>query len=56
MRKPGSSEYTVRLSFNSEELRMKWVATPEHQKAWPALSGLSAKTNYAGFGVVHPLK
>ena len=56
MRKPNSSEYTVRLSFNSEELRGKWVASDDHQKAWPALSGLSGKTSYAGFGVVWPLK
>ena len=56
MRKPNSNEFTVRLSFNSEELRLKWVASAEHQKAWPALSGLSAKTSYTGFGVVHPLQ
>lgn len=56
MRKPGSNEYTVRLSFNTEELRMKWVASNDHQKAWPALSALSSKTSWQGFGVIHPLK
>ncbi len=55
MRKPNSSEYVLRHQFRTEELRMKWVASPEHQKAWPALTALSAKTSWAGFGVVHPL-
>ena len=54
MRKPNTPEYTVRLAFKAEELRMKWVASADHQKAWPALSALSAKTSWAGFGVVHP--
>lgn len=56
MRKPSTAEYTVRLSFNTEELRGKWVASDDHQKAWPALSGAAAKANYAGFAVIHPVK
>jgi heme-degrading monooxygenase HmoA len=56
MRKPNTSEYTVRLSFNTEELRMQWVASADHQKAWPALQATAAKANYAGFGVIHPVK
>ena len=55
MRKPGSSDYVLRHTFKSEELRMKWVATPEHQKAWPRLTELSSKTSWQGFGVLHPL-
>ena len=53
-RKPNSGEYVLRHQFRTEELRMKWVASPEHQKAWPALTALSAKTSWAGFAVVHP--
>jgi len=56
MRKPNSSDYILRHMFKTEELRMKWVATPEHQKAWPELNGLSSKTTWQGFGVIHPLK
>lgn len=56
MRKPQTAEYTVRLSFNTEELRAKWVASDDHQKAWPALSGTAAKVSWQGFGVVHPVK
>ncbi len=55
MHKPHSHEYILRHTFHSEELRMKWVATPEHQKAWPHLTSLSEKTSWQGFGVVHPL-
>jgi heme-degrading monooxygenase HmoA len=56
MRKPNSSEYILRHTFRTEELRLKWVATPEHQKAWPRLTALSSNTTWQGFGVVHPLK
>ena len=56
MRKPNSNDYVLRHTFKTEELRMKWVATPEHQKAWPRLSGFSSNTTWQGFGVVHPLK
>jgi heme-degrading monooxygenase HmoA len=54
MRKPGTSDYTIRLSFDTEELRMEWVASGEHQKAWPALEALAAKTSYDGFAVIYP--
>lgn len=54
MRKPATDEFTVRLSFDTEEQRMEWVASDKHQRAWPALSSHSAKTNYDGFAVVHP--
>ena len=54
MRKPGTDEFTVRLSFDTEEQRMDWVASDKHQEAWPALSSHSQKTDYDGFAVVHP--
>ena len=54
MRKPGTSEYTVRLSFDTEEQRMEWVASPAHQEAWPALQSHSAKADYDGFAIIHP--
>ena len=55
MRKPNSNDYVLRHTFMTEEQRMKWVATPEHQKAWPALTALSEKTSWQGFGVVHQM-
>ena len=54
VRKPGTSEYTVRLSFDTEELRMEWVASDAHQEAWPALEAHAAKADYAGFAIIHP--
>ena len=54
MRKPGTSEFTLRLSFDTEEQRMEWVASDKHQRAWPTLSAHSRETRYDGFAVVHP--
>ena len=54
MRKPGTEDFTVRLSFESEEQRMEWVASDKHQRAWPALAAHAAKTDYDGFAVIHP--
>lgn len=54
MRKPDSREFTVRLSFDTEEQRMAWVASDPHQVAWPALSSHCTKTDFDGFAVIHP--
>lgn len=54
MRKPGTEDFTVRLSFKSEEQRMSWVASDKHQRAWPALAAHAATTDYDGFAVIHP--
>jgi heme-degrading monooxygenase HmoA len=54
MRKPGTADYTVRLSFDTEELRAEWVASEEHQKAWPALQSLTTKAGADGFAVIYP--
>jgi heme-degrading monooxygenase HmoA len=54
VRKPNTSQYTVRLSFDTEEQRVQWVKTDEHQKAWPALSSHCEEPKYDGFAVIHP--
>ena len=54
MRKPNTSQYTVRLSFDTEEQRMEWVSSDAHQKAWPALNGHCEEPKWDGFAVVHP--
>ena len=54
MRKPGTGDYTVRLSFDTEELRADWVASEEHQKAWPALQSLATTAKADGFSVIYP--
>lgn len=54
MRKPNTSEYTVRLSFDTEDQRVKWVKSDAHQKAWPALSSHCLEPRWDGFAVIHP--
>lgn len=34
------SKYRLLISFKTEEQRLTWVASPDHQKAWPTIEGL----------------
>lgn len=34
---PGAFNYRLLISFQTEELREKWVASADHQVAWPTL-------------------
>jgi heme-degrading monooxygenase HmoA len=34
---PAGCSYRLNISFQTEEQRVKWVATAEHQKAWPTI-------------------
>ena len=34
------------LTFQSEELRQKWVASEVHQKVWPTIENLLSTKNY----------
>lgn len=34
---PAPFPYRLVISFQSEEQRQAWVATPEHQRVWPAI-------------------
>jgi len=54
MRKPDTPEYTIRLSFDTEKQRENWVASDEHQVAWPEIQSHCATTKYDGFEVIHP--
>jgi heme-degrading monooxygenase HmoA len=42
----------IELTFESEELRQKWVATSEHAEVLAATSALSEATVYSGYLVV----
>jgi len=35
--RPKNSSYRLLISFQTEAQRVTWVATPDHQKAWPAI-------------------
>ena len=34
---PKNSSYRLLISFQTEEQRVKWVATADHQKVWPSI-------------------
>ena len=43
---PTGVNYRFELTYQSEELRQKWVATDVHQKVWPTIENLLAHKNY----------
>jgi len=43
---PEGVNYRFNLTYQSEELRQKWVASPEHMKVWPVLEGMLSDKNY----------
>jgi heme-degrading monooxygenase HmoA len=44
---PGSWSYRLLISFQTEELRTKWVASDDHQKVWPQMEGCLKGAKYA---------
>ena len=52
--KPDNSIYTyqIQLRFETEEMRLKWVASNEHQKAFPKIAELCSSVSWQGFAVV----
>ena len=34
---PANTSYRLLIGFQTEDQRVKWVATAEHQKAWPKI-------------------
>ena len=43
---PADANYRFVLTFESEDLRRKWVATDIHQQVWPALEKFFKHKNY----------
>jgi antibiotic biosynthesis monooxygenase (ABM) superfamily enzyme len=44
---PASINYRFQLTYESEELRQKWIHSDIHQKVWPTIENtLSNKSNY----------
>lgn len=43
---PGDANYRFVLTFQSEELRQKWVASDIHQKVWPTIANTLKHKNY----------
>jgi mannose-6-phosphate isomerase-like protein (cupin superfamily)/heme-degrading monooxygenase HmoA len=44
--------YQIQISFDTEENRRKWVASSQHQVAWPAASGLAKAYKWRGYDVI----
>lgn len=44
--------YSIQISFDTEENRRKWVASPQHQIAWPAASSLAKEYKWRGYDVM----
>ena len=43
---PAGVNYRFVLTYQSEELRQKWVAAPIHQKVWPTIENTLTHKNY----------
>jgi heme-degrading monooxygenase HmoA len=43
---PSGVNYRLSLTYQSEELRQKWVASPEHKKVWPTIENTLLSKNY----------
>jgi len=43
---PAGVNYRFALTFQSEELRQKWVASDIHQKVWPTIENTLTTKNY----------
>src|SRR6266436_6090554 len=43
---PAGMNYRFALTFQSEELRQKWIASDVHQKVWPTIENTLSTKNY----------
>jgi heme-degrading monooxygenase HmoA len=43
---PKGANYRFVLTFESEELRQKWVASDTHKKVWPTIENLLSSKDY----------
>ena len=43
------SQYQIEIVFESEEKRLTWVNTEEHEKVWPKLANFISKYSTTGF-------
>jgi heme-degrading monooxygenase HmoA len=49
---PTTYNYQIQISFDSEESRMKWVASDQHKIAWPAAEKLVKEFKWRGYDVM----
>jgi len=49
---PTTYNYQIQISFDTEENRRKWVASDQHQIAWPAATSLTREFKWRGYDVM----
>lgn len=49
---PTTYNYQILISFETEEKRRKWVASDQHQIAWPAATALAKEFKWRGYHVM----
>ena len=49
---PTTYNYQIMISFDTEENRRKWVASKQHDIAWPAASELAKEFKWKGYDVM----
>jgi heme-degrading monooxygenase HmoA len=47
IRGSAATKYQFVLTMESEELRQKWIKTPEHEKAWPLIENTLTDKNFS---------
>jgi mannose-6-phosphate isomerase-like protein (cupin superfamily) len=48
---PTTYNYQIQINFDTETNRRKWVASPQHQIAWPAATNLATEFKWRGYDV-----
>lgn len=49
---PTTHNYQIQISFDTEENRRKWVASKQHEVAWPSAAGLVKEFKWRGYDVM----
>ncbi len=45
-------EYQIDITFDSEQLRLKWVGSKEHTEVWPKIAALCQRVSWCSFDTV----
>jgi SRSO17 transposase len=45
-------DISLRLQFDTEENRRRWVASDDHQRVWPQALELSRQAEWVGYEVI----
>jgi mannose-6-phosphate isomerase-like protein (cupin superfamily) len=49
---PTTYNYQIQISFDTEENRRRWVASSQHQIAWPSATALAKEYKWRGYDVM----